>query len=134
MGNAKKTSFVGEFKEFISRGSVMDLAIGIIIGGAFSKIVTSLVNDILIPFISIFTGGASLADWNVPIREGVTLNYGMFIQSIIDFVLIAFVIFLLIKLINRFRRKQEEAAPPPGPTKEEELLAEIRDLLKKQRP
>lgn len=132
MSGLKKTSFIGEFKEFISRGSVMDLAIGIIIGGAFSKIVTSLVNDILIPFISIFTGGASVADWNVPIREGVTLNYGMFIQSIIDFILIAFFIFLLVRLINRFRRKQKEAAPPPGPSKEEELLTEIRDLLKKQ--
>jgi large conductance mechanosensitive channel len=131
MNSTKKTSFVSEFKEFISRGSVMDLAIGIIIGGAFSKIVTSLVNDILIPFISIFTGGASLADWNVLIREGVTLNYGMFIQSVIDFLLIAFFIFWLVKLINRFRRKQEKAAPP-GPSKQEELLAEIRDLLKRQ--
>lgn len=133
MGDSKKTSFIGEFKEFITRGSVMDLAIGIIIGGAFSKIVTSLVNDILIPFISIFTGGASLADWSLPIREGVSLNYGMFVQSVIDFLLIAFFIFLLIKLINRFRRKQEAAAPPPGPSREEELLTEIRDLLKKQK-
>jgi large conductance mechanosensitive channel len=131
MSETKKTSFVGEFKEFISRGSVMDLAIGIIIGGAFSKIITSLVNDILIPFISIFTGGASVADWNVLIREGVTLNYGMFLQSIIDFLLIAFFVFWLVKLINRFRRKQEEATPP-RPSREEELLAEIRDLLKKQ--
>jgi large conductance mechanosensitive channel len=132
MSKTKKSSFIGEFKEFISRGSVMDLAIGVIIGGAFSKIVTSLVNDLIVPFISIFTGGENIADWNVSIRDGVTLNYGMFIQTVIDFLLIAFFVFLLVKLINRFRRKQEEAAVPPKPSREEELLAEIRDLLKKQ--
>ncbi len=130
MSKAKKTSFVGEFKEFLIRGSVIDLAIGIIIGGAFSKIVTSLVADILTPVISFFTGGADMSNWNVVLREGVTLNYGMFIQAVIDFVLIAFLIFWLIKMVNRLRRKQEEAAPPPSPSKEEALLTEIRDLLK----
>lgn len=132
MGKTKKTSFIGEFREFITRGSVMDLAIGIIIGGAFSKIVASLVTDILTPVISFFTGGASMADWNVTLREGVTLNYGMFVQTVIDFILIALLIFWLIKIINRMRRKQEEAAPPPAPSKEEVLLAEIRDLLKEK--
>jgi large conductance mechanosensitive channel len=130
MSKAKKTSFVGEFKEFLIRGSVIDLAIGIIIGGAFSRIVNSLVADILTPVISFLTGGASMADWNIVLREGVTLNYGLFIQAVIDFVLIAFLIFWLVKMVNRLRRKQEEAAPPPAPSKEETLLAEIRDLLK----
>lgn len=130
MSKTKKPSFVGEFKEFLIRGSVIDLAIGIIIGGAFSRIVNSLVADILTPVISFFTGGASMADWAIVLREGVTLNYGLFIQAVIDFVLIAFLIFWLVKMVNRLRRKQEEAAPSPAPSKEETLLAEIRDLLK----
>ncbi len=130
MKEKKKSTFAGEFKEFITRGSVIDLAVGVIIGGAFSKIITSLVNDILTPLISIFTGQSNFETWNVKIGSAV-VNYGLFIQTAIDFVLIAFFIFLIIKGINVFRRKKEEAAPPK-PSREEELLTEIRDLLKKQ--
>ena len=130
MKEKKKSTFAGEFKEFISRGSVIDLAVGVIIGGAFSKIITSLVNDILTPLISIFTGQSNFETWNVAIG-GAVVNYGLFIQTAIDFVLIAFFVFLIVKGINVFRRKKEEAAPPK-PSREEELLTEIRDLLKKQ--
>lgn len=128
----KKTTFIGEFKEFISRGSVVDLAVGVIIGGAFSKIVTSLVNDVLMPFVSIFTGNNNIAtEWKIPISDSISINYGSFIQNIVDFLLIAFFIFLMIKAINVLRRKKEETAPPK-PSREEELLTEIRDLLKNQ--
>jgi large conductance mechanosensitive channel len=131
MAEKKKSTFIGEFKEFISRGSVLDLAVGVIIGGAFGKIVTSLVNDILMPFVSIFTGQANISSWAYTVREGVSINYGLFIQTTIDFILIAFFVFLIVKGINVFRRKKDEAAPPK-PSREEELLAEIRDLLKKR--
>lgn len=130
MKEKKNSKFIGEFKEFISRGSVIDLAVGVIIGGAFSKIVTSLVADIITPIIGIFTGQASVAEWDVTVG-GAVIKYGLFLQTAIDFVLIAFFIFLIIKGINVLRRKKEEAAPPK-PSRQEELLAEIRDLLKKQ--
>ena len=113
------------------RGSVVDLAVGIIIGGAFQKIVSSLVNDVLTPGLSMLTGGINFTDRNVVLREGVIFNYGAFIQNVVDFVLIAFVIFLMVKAVNRVRRAHgPEPATPPAPTTEEKLLAEIRDLLK----
>jgi large conductance mechanosensitive channel len=134
MSEQKKTGFVAEFKEFISRGSVVDLAVGVIIGGGFSKIVTSFVTDIISPIIGIFTGKANLSTLSVTIPGGAILTYGNFIQSAIDFILIALFIFLMIKAINVLRRKQKEEPPaaPPAPTKEEQLLTEIRDLLAKK--
>jgi len=122
-----------EFKEFISKGNVIDLAVGIIIGGAFKSIVTSFVNDIIMPLVGMALGGISFADMNVAVGTA-TVNYGLFIQAIVDFIIIAFVIFLMVKAINRMRRRKEEAVEeepaPPEPTKEEVLLTEIRDLLK----
>jgi len=132
---------VKEFKEFISKGNVLDLAVGIIIGGAFKSIVSSFVEDILMPFISLVLGNINIAALKVVLRPGteempeLALRYGLFIQGVIDFLIIAFVIFMIVKLVNRARRKNEEPAeePPaePEPTKEELLLTEIRDLLKK---
>lgn len=119
-----------EFKEFAMRGNVMDLAIAVIIGGAFGKIVTSLVNDIIMPIIGMFIGD-SFASLSITIN-GVGIKYGSFIQATVDFVIIAFVIFLVIKGMNRFKKSKEEApSAPPAPTKDQELLMEIRDLLKK---
>ena len=138
--------FIKEFKEFAVKGNVMDMAVGVIIGGAFGKIVTSLVNDVLMPLIGKLTGGVSFVDLFVNLGEGnyttlaaakeagaAVFAYGQFIQNIIDFIIIAFCIFLMIKGMNKLNRKKEEPAPeaPAGPT-QEELLAEIRDLLKKQ--
>ena len=123
-----------EFKEFISKGNVMDMAVGVIIGGAFGKIVTSLVNDILMPLIGIITGGIDFTTLSVKVGEA-ELMYGNFIQSVIDFLIVALCIFFMTKAIARagekLRKKQEEeaAAAPAGPTSEE-LLTEIRDLLK----
>jgi len=124
---------IKEFKEFISRGNVIDLAVGIIIGGAFSAIVSSLVKDIIMPVISIILGVLNFSDLTATVGNA-TITYGTFIQTIVDFILIALSVFLIIKLINKFRRKKEEepekAPEPPKPTKEELLLTEIRDLLK----
>ncbi len=136
-----------EFKEFAVKGNVIDLAVGVIIGGAFGKIVSSFVNDVIMPPIGLLVGGVDFKDLNVVLKDAstdaageavaaVTLNYGMFIQNVIDFTIIAFVIFLAIKGINQMNKKKEEApAPPPPPaepTPSEKLLEEIRDLLKKQ--
>lgn len=130
-------SLVSEFKEFISRGNVVDLAVGVIIGGAFGKIVSSLVADIIMPFISIIVGAVNFKDLSFVLKDAVdetaavTLNYGMFIQNIFDFLIIAASIFMFIKLINNFKRKKEDIpAPPPEPNKQELLLEEIRDILK----
>jgi large conductance mechanosensitive channel len=129
-----------EFKEFISRGNVMDLAIGVIIGAAFGKIVSSLVNDVIMPVIGLILGGINFKEWAIALGtnakgEVVNMNIGLFIQTVVDFLLVAIVIFLLVKLINSFRRKKEkepEATPPPAePSEEVKLLSEIRDLLKK---
>ena len=138
--------FIKEFKEFAMKGNVMDMAVGVIIGGAFGKIVTSLVNDVLMPVISLATGGIDFTNLFINLGEGsyTTLAqaqeagasvfaYGSFIQNVVDFLIVAFCIFLMLKGINKLNRKKEEpAAPeePKGPT-QEELLAEIRDLLKK---
>lgn len=119
-----------EFKEFAMRGSVIDLAVGVVIGGAFGKIVTSLVNDLLMPVISLLTSGVNFSEMSVFVGD-VEFLYGNFIQSVVDFVIVAFSIFIVIRLINKTRKKEEAAAPeePSKPT-EQELLAEIRDLLK----
>lgn len=131
--------FIKEFKEFAMRGSVIDLAVGVVIGGAFGKIVTSLVDDIIMPPIGYITGGMDFSNMRYVITEAneaaevaeVAINYGNFINVMIQFLIIAFCIFLVIKGINSLKRK-EEVAPetPPAPSKEETLLAEIRDILR----
>ena len=132
-------SFMSEFKEFASRGNVVDMAVGIIIGGAFGKIVSSFVADVVMPPIGVLVGGVDFSDLAITIKDAVgdvpavTLNYGNFIQTVFDFLIIAFAIFLMIKAINRLKRKEEEKpAAPPAPSKEETLLAEIRDILKEK--
>ena len=127
--------FLQEFKEFAMRGNVMDMAVGVIIGGAFGTITTSLINDILMPVIGIFVSEASFADLSVTAGSAV-IAYGNFIQAIINFLIMAFVVFCLVKTVNRLTRKKEEAPPPPPPAEpshEEKLLTEIRDLLKEQK-
>ena len=142
MKGENRMKIVKEFKEFISKGSVLDLAVGIIIGGAFKAIVSSFVADILMPFISLIIGNVNITALKVVLRAAsgdtpeLALRYGLFIQGVIDFLIIAFVIFMIVKLVNRARRKKEEPQeePPaePEPTKEELLLTEIRDLLKEK--
>jgi len=131
--------FMKEFKEFAMRGSVVDLAVGVVIGGAFGKIVTSLVNDVIMPPIGYLTGGIDFAELKYVIEPAdeanevaeVAIMYGNFINVIIEFLIIAFCIFLVIKGLNSLKRKEEEApAAPPEPSKEEVLLTEIRDLLR----
>ena len=132
-------SLLSEFKAFAVKGNMIDMAVGIIIGAAFGKIVSSLVGDVIMPPLGVLIGGVDFTDLAITLKaaEGdlpaVVLAYGKFIQSIIDFVIIAFAIFMGIKVINRLKR-EEEAAPaaPPAPTKDQELLTEIRDLLKAQ--
>ncbi|MCA9965713.1 MAG: large-conductance mechanosensitive channel protein MscL [Anaerolineales bacterium] len=121
-----------EFGDFIKRGNVMDLAVAVIIGGAFGAIVTSLVNDILMPLIGIILGGINFTEMVLQVGSA-TLTYGNFIQAIVNFLVIAWVIFMLVRTIKNME-KQEEAAPaaPPAPSAEEKLLTEIRDLLKRQ--
>lgn len=123
--------FLQEFKDFAMRGNVMDLAVGVIVGGAFSSITTSLINDILMPVIGIFVSQASFADLSFTIGEAV-ITYGNFIQAVLNFVIMAFVVFCLVKTVNRIAKKKEDAPPPspPAPSNEEKLLMEIRDLLK----
>ncbi len=138
---------ISEFKEFALRGNVIDLAVGVVIGGAFGKIVSSLVNDLITPVISLFTGSADFKSLSLTLRTAVLdadgketvpallLNYGSFIQSVIDFTLIALVIFFAVKAINRLRRQEQAAPPAPAPAEpsaEAKLLAEIRDLLSKR--
>ena len=124
--------FFHEFKQFIARGNVMDLAVGVIIGGAFSAITTSLINDIIMPLLGIFTGSISFAALSFEIN-GAVIAYGNFLQAALNFLVMAFVVFCLVKGINRLHRKKEEAPPPtPQPSAEEQLLTEIRDLLKER--
>lgn len=131
--------FMHEFKEFAMRGNVIDLAVGVVIGGAFGKIVSSLVNNILTPLLGILLGGINFKHLQVVLKPAtaeqpeVALQYGLFLQSVIDFVIIAFTIFMMIKLISRMKRQQDEVKPSevPAPSKQELLLEEIRDLLKK---
>lgn len=143
------SNFLKDFKEFAVKGNVIDMAVGVIIGGAFGKIVSSLVNDIIMPVVGLATGGVNFTELKATlheavldpstqeiVKEAVTLNYGMFIQNIVDFLIIAFSIFVALRVMMKFKKKEEEAAaapaPEPEPTKEEVLLTEIRDLLKKQ--
>ncbi len=128
-------SIVQEFRDFVNRGNVVDLAVGVVIGGAFGKIVSSLVADVITPIIGVVVGGVSFTALKISLGgkpdAPVTLNYGNFLQSIFDFLIIAFAIFMFVKAINKMQKKKEEApAPPPGPSKEEVLLTEIRDILK----
>ena len=127
-----------EFKAFVMRGNVVDLAVGVIIGGAFGKIVTSLVNDIFMPIIGMILGNVNFSSLEIKLGEPVegaeqaAIRYGMFIQEIVNFLIIALCIFMVIKVINKMQKKKEEApAPAPEPTKEEVLLTEIRDALNK---
>ena len=135
----KSAGFRAEFKKFVMRGNVIALAVGVIIGGAFATITNSLVNDVLMPFIGLFIGGIDFSTWSFTIpaiftgAEPAVINIGLFIQAVVNFLIMAFVIFLIVKAINRLHRKEEAAPPPPPePSKEELLLAEIRDLLKEQ--
>jgi large conductance mechanosensitive channel len=131
-------SMMSEFRDFAMRGNVVDMAVGIVIGGAFGKIVSSFVNDVLMPPIGMALGGVDFSNLAVTLKEAsgdvaaVTLNYGSFIQTVVDFVIIAFAIFMVVKAMNSLKKKEEAAPPaPPKPSAEETLLAEIRDLLKK---
>ena len=132
-------SMMQEFKKFAVKGNVVDMAVGIIIGAAFGKIVTALVSGVIMPPIGILLGGVDFSDLAVVLKEAVgdnpavVISYGAFIQTVIDFVIIAFAIFMLVKGINNLKQKEEEAPkPPPAPSNEEKLLSEIRDLLKTQ--
>ncbi len=122
-----------EFKEFIQKGNVVDMAVGVIIGGAFGRIVSSVVADVIMPPIGLATGGVDFKSLKLEIggtaEAPVSINYGVFLQNIIDFLIIAFCVFLLVKAVNSLR-KPAEAAPPPGPTPDQQLLTEIRDLLR----
>lgn len=156
----KKSSFFADFKKFLSRGNVLDLAVAVIIGAAFGKIVTSLVNDIIMPLVSLAIGGISIADWSVQVAPpkydnagnvlspATTLNYGAFIMTIVDFLIIAFCIFMILRLVMKAQNElkklthkektdpcaeeKPETPAPPAPPTQEELLTEIRDLLKLQ--
>ena len=142
-----KSSFIQDFKAFALKGNVVDMAVGVIIGGAFGKIVTSIVNNILMPPIGLLVGGVDFSDLKLTmkeavmngdevVKEAVTWNYGAFIQDVVDFLIIAFCVFLLVKGITALTKKKEEApakpAPAPEPSAEEKLLTEIRDLLKQK--
>lgn len=138
--------FLTDFKAFALRGNVVDMAVGVIIGGAFGKIVSSLVADVIMPPIGVLLGGVDFTDLSIKLKDAVldaegqvvepevVLNYGNFIQNVVDFLIIALVIFLMIRAMNNLFKKKEEHAPatPPAPTKDQELLSEIRDLLKQQ--
>ena len=131
-------SFVSEFKKFVLRGNVVDLAVGVVIGGAFGKIISSLVTDVLMPPIGVLIGGVDFADLKINVKAAtevdpaVTINYGLFINTVIEFTIIAMVIFLVIKMINKLNSHDDSANEPAPvvPTKEETLLTEIRDILK----
>ena len=142
MAKDGKKGIIAEFKEFISRGNVVDMAVGVIIGGAFTQIVNSLVNDVVMPAIGYIIGGVSFSDFKIVLAEATedaaetAIMYGNFIQMIINFLLIAMVVFAVVKVINRLRRKKEEEVAEEAPAEpelstEEKLLTEIRDLLKK---
>ena len=143
--------FLNEFKAFALKGNVMDMAVGVIIGGAFGKIVTSLVNDVIMPPIGLVVGGVDFTDLKLTLKQqvldaaggvltpAVTWNYGAFLQQVVDFTILAFCVFMMVKVMNRLtiKKKEEEPAPAPAPepepTKEELLLTEIRDLLKERK-
>ena len=129
-----------EFKEFAVKGNVIDLAVGVIIGAAFSSIVNSLVKDIAMPIIGMLTGGVDFSTWVITLprlfgqQEPGTLNIGSFINTVVSFIILALVVFIIVKAINKLKKKEKEApAAPPAPSKEEVLLAEIRDILKENK-
>lgn len=138
--------FFEEFKAFAMRGNVVDLAVGMIIGSAFGKITSSLVNDVIMPAVSILLGGVDFSDWKIILKQAViengeevaaaiSINYGTFISTILDFIILAFAIFCMVKAINKLHKKEEapaEEPAPPEPSAEEKLLTEIRDLLKEK--
>ncbi len=135
----KKKGIIAEFKEFISRGNVIDLAVGVVMGSSFTAIVNSIVNDIVLPFIGWIFGGVNFTTLRLVIREATettaeaAINYGNFIQAIVNFLVIAVVIFTVVKIMNKFRKKKEEPKPePPKPSKEAELLQEILDTIKEK--
>lgn len=132
--------FFGEFKEFVSKGNVIDLAVGVVIGSAFGKIVSSLVDNIIMPLVGLVIGGVDFSSLSVTVK-GASIKYGLFIQNVVDFLIVALCIFIFIKAINSLDKKvkskvkkeeEKKKEEPPKPTKEEELLTEIRDLLKKE--
>ncbi len=128
-------NFINEFKEFINKGSVMDMAVGVVIGGAFTAIVTSLVDDVIMPIVGIIIGGINVSELSVVVGTA-TLKYGVFLQNVINFLIVAFVVFCVIKALNKMKdklvKKPEEAPAEPEPIPEDiQLLTEIRDLLKK---
>lgn len=133
-------SFISEFKQFAMRGNVVDMAVGIIIGAAFGKIVSSFVGDVIMPPLGLLIGGVDFTDLVVTLKaaqdgaDAVTLNYGKFIQTVFDFTIVAFAIFLAVKLMNRLQRSEEAAPTPAQPSVEERLLTEIRDLLRQRQP
>ena len=147
--NNSKMKLLNEFKTFAMRGNVIDMAVGVIMGGAFGKIVSSLVNDVIMPPIGVLIGGVDFKDLSITLKKAVvdaggvetapavTLNYGMFIQNTFDFLIIAFVIFMMVKGLNALMKKKEEAPAPapakPEPTPDQKLLTEIRDLLKEKK-
>lgn len=142
-----KSSFLSDFKAFALKGNVVDMAVGVVIGGAFGKIVSSLVADVIMPPVGVLVGGVDFSDLSVTLKEAteeaaaVTLNYGAFLQTIIDFIIIAFSIFVLIRVMTNLTKKRQvaeaEEAPaapePPAPSEEVKLLSEIRDLLEKNK-
>ncbi len=126
--------FLEEFKAFAMRGNVMDLAVGVIVGGAFSSITNSLINDMIMPIVGIFVGEASFANLQIQVG-GAVITYGNFIQAVLNFLILAFVVFCMVKAVNRLTNKKEApkaAAAPPAPSAEAKLLTEIRDLLKEK--
>ena len=140
--------FMEEFKAFAMRGNVVDMAVGVVVGGAFGKITNSLVNDIIMPAVSMLTGGINFSDWKWVLKEAVvengeevaaavSINYGTLLSTILDFIILAFAVFCMVKFLNNLHRKKEEAPAeepaPPEPSAEEKLLTEIRDLLKEQK-
>jgi len=133
-------SMISEFKKFAMRGNVVDLAVAVVIGAAFGRIVTSFVNDVLMPPIGLLLGGIDFTEFIWTLKDAteeaaaVTVNYGMFIQQMVDFTIIAFAIFMVIRAFEKMKRKEEDIpSPPPEPNAEEKLLTEIRDLLKEQK-
>ena len=127
--------FMEEFKQFIARGNVMDMALGVIIGGAFSNITTSLINDVIMPLLGILTGSVSFAALSFTVN-GAVIAYGNFLQAVLNFLIMAFVVFCMMKALNKLHHKKEEPKAPPAPPEpsaEEKLLREIRDLLKEKR-
>ena len=122
-------AFIREFKTFLNRGNVLDLAVGVIIGGAFKSITDSLTNDILMPLLGLLVNRVAFSDLTLTLGSA-TIAYGSFIEAVLNFIIMAFAVFCMVKAFNRLHRKKEEAAPAPKPSQEELLLTEIRDLLK----